>query len=209
MDDIYFKNRKEAGWRLANLLEKYRSQNGIILALPRGGVVVASEIAKNLCLPLGIIVVRKIGHPLNPEYAIAAISESGQIVKNEDETEQIEPLVFQKMADRGLEEAQRRRQKYWGKRPKIDLKNKIAIIVDDGLATGLTMKAAILEIKSQKPKKIVVAVPVAPPETTREIKKIADEFVTASIPDDFLGAVGAYYHDFPQISDEEVVEMLK
>lgn len=208
MNNNHFKNREDAGRRLTILLEKYRGDNAVILALPRGGVVVGKIIAQSLNLPLGLVVVRKIGHPFNHEYAVAAISENGQIVPNEAEIQNIDSGWFKKEAARELKEAKRRRERYWGKREKIPLKDKIVIIVDDGLATGLTMMAAILEVKKQSPRKIIVAVPVSPPETAAKIAKMVDEFVATSIPDNFLGSVGSYYENFPQISDEEVIGLL-
>lgn len=208
MAEHYFQNRQDAGKKLTQKLNKYRgTPNVVVLALPRGGVVVASEIAKSLNLPLGLVVVRKIGHPLNPEFAIAAISESGQIVRS-GETNSVDPIWFQKAAVQELQEARRRRQTYWHKKP-LNLKDKIAIIVDDGLATGLTMKAAILEVKSQNPQKVVVAVPVSPLETAEQIKKMADDFVFFSVPENFYGAVGLYYQNFPQTTDKEVIRLLK
>lgn len=209
MDEIIFEDRVDAGVKLAELLEKYQGQEAVILGLPRGGVVVAKVIADKLNLLLGIIVVRKIGHPLNPEFAIAAISESGKVVKNENIMTDIEPEWFERESSNQLAEAKRRREKYWGSKDSIQLKNKIAIIVDDGLATGLTMLAAIEEAKTQMPSKIVVAVPIAPKGEAVMIETKADEFIATEIPDQFLGAVGAYYENFPQVTDEEVISLLK
>lgn len=205
----YFNDREDAGNKLAELLEKYREKDAVILALPRGGVVIGKTIAKKLNLPLGLVVVRKIGHPYNPEYGIAAISENGKIVKDELEVENIDPDWFREESDRQLEEAKRRRERYWGDQKPIDLKNKIAILIDDGLATGLTMMAAIAEVKDQNPSKIIVASPVSPSDTASKIEMMVDEFIAVSIPDPFIGAIGSYYEYFPQISDEEVIELLK
>ncbi|MBU1092134.1 phosphoribosyl transferase [Patescibacteria group bacterium] len=207
-EQIYFTNRVEAGQKLAELLEKYRDADAVVLALPRGGVIPARAVAKALNLPLGIIVVRKIGHPQNPEYAIAAVSESNQVVKNEIEVSGVDPIWFGTETLRQLKEAQRRRHNYWGDRPPIDLEGKIVIIVDDGLATGLTMMAAIAEAKSHQPKKIVVAVPVAASDTAEQIRSQTDEFVAVSVPDPFMGGVGLYYREFPQVSDAEVIVAL-
>jgi predicted phosphoribosyltransferase len=206
-DEIVFQNREQAGEMLAKLLEKYRGNDAVILALPRGGVAVGKVVAQKLNLPLGIIVVRKIGHPISPEYAIAAISESGEIVTNQID-ENLETKWFEEESAKELSEAKRRRQKYWGNRPQILLKGRITIIVDDGLATGLTMMAAIKEVKKEKPKKVVVAVPVASADAAQKIKILADEFIAIVVSELFF-AVGAYYEDFPQISDEEVIRLLQ
>jgi len=208
MDEITFKNRVEAGERLAGILEKYRGSDAVVLALPRGGVVLARVVAKALDLPLGIVVVRKIGHPYNPEFAIAAISESGQIVKNEEQVKNIDQKWFQEEQIRQLNEAKRRREKYWGGQKPIDIKGKTVIIVDDGLATGLTMMAAIAEVKAQNPQKIVIAVPVSPVDTANKIESMVDEFVAIIIPELFIGAIGSYYEEFTQVSDEEVIELI-
>lgn len=209
MNEEIFADRLDAGEKLANLLEKHRGEDAVVIGLPRGGVVVAKQIAKRLNLPLQLVVVRKIGHPLNPEFAIAAISESGEIASEPSISGTTDPKWFEEESGRQLNEAKRRREKYWGNRPSINLKDKVAIIVDDGLATGLTMLAAISEVKKQQPKKIVVAVPISPLDTARKIKEEVDEFVAVSIPSLFLGAVGAYYEYFPQISDEEVIDSIQ
>lgn len=203
--EIYH-DRKEAGEKLAEVLRRYRnSKETVVLALPRGGVITAKVVADELNLPLGLLIVRKIGAPFNPEYAIAAVSESGEIIKNPKEMQETDSKWFKEEVNRQLQEAKRRRKKYWGSKKPIDLKNKIVIIVDDGIATGLTMLSAINEIKIQKPKKIVVAVPVCPKDTAEEIEKKVDELVSVLTPDFFAGAVGDYYQNFPQITDEEVI----
>ena len=207
--EALYLNRIDAGRRLVKPLEKYRGQNAVVLALPRGGVVTAKTIAKELNLPLGIVVIRKIGHPVNSEYGIAAISENGEIVKNEEEVANVDQNWFQEESRNQLGEARRRRQKYWGNRKPINIMGKTAIIIDDGLATGLTMIAAIKEVKSQDPGKIIVAVPVSPPDTADKIKAMVDEFIADSIPEPFFEAIGTYYEVFPQVTDEEVIELLK
>lgn len=209
MNNEIFEDRKDAGQKLTQLLERYRNADAIVLALPRGGVVIGSVIARKLNLPLGIVVVRKIGHPYNPEFAIGAISESGQTIQSSDDLAKVDENWFKEETERQLNEAKRRREKYWGDKKPIKLKDKIAIIVDDGIATGFTMMAAINEVRYQKPKKIIVAVPVAPPEATVEIKKIVNKFVAVIIPDPFIGSVGSYYEYFPQVSDEEVMELIR
>lgn len=204
-----FENRKKAGVMLAKLLEKYKDSNSVVYALPRGGVVVGFEVAKELNLPLDLIIPRKIGHPLQPEYAIAAVTENGHMVKNEKEVTSLDKEWFGKEVEKGRKEAKRRRGEYLFGRKKPEVKGKTVIIIDDGIATGLTMKAAILEAKHNNPKKIVVGVPIAPPETAQEIKNEVNEFLALYVPYDFAGSIGAYYEDFPQVSDGEVVSIMK
>lgn len=191
---------------MAKLLGKYKNdKEAMIMALPRGGVITAKIIAEELNLPLGLLIVRKIGHPYNPEFAIAVVSEHGEIIRDEEEMKNVDQKWFENEVRAQLDEAKRRRETYWGKKKPIDLKNKIIIIVDDGIATGLTMLSAIKEAKIQKPKKIVVAVPVCPRDTAEKIKSEVNGLISVLIPEFFSGAVGDYYETFPQITDEEVI----
>jgi predicted phosphoribosyltransferase len=203
-----FKNRKTAGHSLAKALEKFTDSGAVVLALPRGGVVLGAEIARALHAPLDLIITRKIGHPDNPEYAISAITESGIIIKNEAEVASILKSLFDQLAETGLTEARRRRKIYCGERAPLDIKNKTAIIVDDGLATGLTVQAALHEARARSPKKIIVAVPVASVNALEKIKHEADERICLHA-DPYFEAVGEYYEDFEQISDEDVSVLLK
>lgn len=202
-----FKNRADAAQKLSEKLEKYKRSNSIVLGIPRGGIVTASVIAKALSLPMGIIVVRKIGHPGNPEYAIAGVSESGSIIQD-DEVKNIDQVWFKQEVQAQFQEARRRRSKYWGRRPPLGLKGKIAILVDDGLATGLTMEIAIKELKSKDPAKIIVAVPVSPRDTANKIRDEVDEFISLIIPPFYAGSVGSYYEKFTQVDDDEVIQIL-
>ncbi|RJP47328.1 MAG: phosphoribosyltransferase [Armatimonadetes bacterium] len=204
---MVFKNRQETGEKLAEKLEKYQGQDVVVYALPRGGVVLGAEIARKLHAPLDLIIVRKIGHPLNPEYALCATSENAHMVCNEEELAGVDQEWFKKEVEKERQEAKRRREAYLKGRKPVPAKGKIAIIIDDGVATGLTMFTAIIEIKHQKPKKVIVAVPVAPKETADQIESKVDEFVSLEIPEIFLGAIGAYYEYFPQVSDEEVINL--
>lgn len=206
-----FKDRIEAGKLLAQALVGYKDKNIVVFALPRGGVVVAGEIARFLNAPLSLIIARKIGHPLQPEYAIAATTESGKILGSSREIQSVNKDWLDAEIERQRLEARRRREEYLGKESEIDVSNKIAILVDDGIATGFTIRVAIEELREMKPKKIVVAVPVAVKTMADIIKREADELVALEVPEEyeFLGAVGAYYDNFYQVTDQEVVSILK
>lgn len=204
----FFKNRTDAGQKLAHALKKYQGEDVIVYALPRGGVVVAKEIATVLHAPLDLLFARKIGHPLFSEYAIGAVSESGQVIGSK-ELESFGEKWLNEQVQFQLKEIKRRRQLYLKNRPPLDPKNKVAIVVDDGVATGLTMEVAIQELRSFHPKKIVVAVPVSPKDTFERLKHLADDAVGIEVTDQFLGAVGAYYAEFSQVEDSEVVMYLK
>lgn len=206
---MFFKNREDAGQRLCQSLNKYKEQDVVVYGLPRGGVVVAAEIAKYLHAPLELIFAHKIGHPQHPEYAIAAISESGYLVPSQDL-----PFSntdwFEEEKQRQMKAMKDRRQRYLKGKRDIPVEDKIAILVDDGIATGLTMLAGIEELRSRNPKKIVVVAPVSPKSTADLIRTLADEFVGVEIEDDhFLGAVGAYFQEFGQVEDETVMDLLK
>lgn len=204
-----FKDRREAGRKLAETLEEYKnSKDAILLALPRGGVVVADEIAKELNLPLDIVVPRKIGSPQNPEYAIGAITETGEGVWNKGEIEDIDKEWLEKEIEKEKDEAKRRLKIYRGGKPPLALKNKIVILIDDGIATGLTLLAAIKSVKKQNPLKIIVAAPVGASDSVQIIKKEVDEVVCLYTPT-FFGAVGSFYEEFGQTSDEEVINILQ
>src|SRR5438093_12645018 len=205
-----FENRAEAGRQLAEKLDKYAGRDDVIvLGLPRGGVPVAYEVAKRLHAPLDVFIVRKLGVPGFEELAAGAIASGGVRVLNEDvvraipyATEAIEAVTAKETA-----ELQRREQIYREGRPAPALRDKIAILVDDGLATGATMRAAVKALRQQGAAKIVVAVPVGPPDTCREIEQESDETICLSTPP-FFQAVGQYYEDFSQTSDEDVRELL-
>lgn len=204
-----FTSREDAGRQLARKLEHYRETDAVVLALPRGGVVVGYEIAKAFHFPLDIVVVRKIGHPSNPEYAICATDEKGMLLCNEEERGHIDAEWLKEEVERQRQEAARRLKVYRGNKEPVEIKGKTVIITDDGIATGLTMRLAIAAVKAQEPKRVVVAVPVASPEVARGIKSEVDEFIVLLPPEEFLGAVGAHYAEFDQTADEEVIRLLK
>lgn len=203
-----FTNRADAGRQLAWRLAQYRGQDAVVLALPRGGVVVGYEIAQTLKLPLDIVVARKIGHPNNPEYAICAVDEKGTLLCNEAERASVSPAWVQQETERQQKEAKRRVLLYRGKKLPVEIAGKIAIITDDGIATGLTMRLAVAAVKAQHPLRIIVAVPVAPSDVAQKIKRETDELIVLEPPEDFLGAVGAHYEHFEQIEDAEVIRLM-
>ena len=204
-----FKDRSEAGQQLALALEKYRDRPAVVYALPRGGVVLAVEIAKALHLPLDLIIPRKIGHPYNPEYAIGAVSEDGEPVYNDWEIARLDRHWLENQVNSERREARRRREQYLQGREPLPIAGKTAILVDDGIATGLTMLAAIRDIKKRQPSRVVVTIPVAPEDTVERLLQEADEVVGLDITAHYLGAVGAYYDHFPQVSDAEVIRLMQ
>jgi putative phosphoribosyl transferase len=205
-----FRDRTEAGEKLAQILaQKYGGQPGAVYALPRGGIAVGVPIARALNMPLDLAIARKIGHPLQPEYAIGAVTEHGEPVINAQAVEHVDREWFRSEVEAERQEARRRHAAYTGSREPVTSTGKTAILVDDGIATGLTMRAAIQEVRQQRPAKIVVAVPVVPPETAAELTEEVDEVVAVDVPNNYLGAVGAYYKDFHQVDDEEVRRLLQ
>jgi putative phosphoribosyl transferase len=205
-----FRDRTEAGQLLAGKLRAYERQpDAIVLALPRGGVPVACEVALELDLPLDVFVVRKLGVPGYRELAMGAIASGGVRVLNEDVLRSLPDAsaMVAQVTTQETQELERRERDYRGDRPPPDVGGRIVILIDDGLATGATMLAAISAMRRKAPAKIVVAVPVCPPETLQEVGRVADETVALFAPDWFRG-VGQFYEDFAQISDEEVRVLL-
>src|SRR5215207_3798570 len=207
---MIYRNRSEAGRFLAALLTSYADRGDVlVLALPRGGVPVAYEVARALRAPLDIFLVRKLGLPGHEELAMGAIATGGVRVINEDVVNhlRIPGEVIDAVAADELRELERRERAYRGERPAPDVKGKTAILVDDGLATGSTMRAAAAALRRQQPTRIVVAVPVSAPQTCDEYRMGVDEIVCAVTPEPFQ-AVGLWYKDFSQTTDEEVRELL-
>jgi putative phosphoribosyl transferase len=204
---VIFRDRVDAAKKLATALAFYKAERPVVYALPRGGVVLGAEIARSLEAPLDLIIVRKVGHPFSPEYAIAAVAEDGHTVVNQLEVNRIDKEWFEENLQIERQEARRRRERYTRGRDPISAADRVAIIVDDGLATGLTMFGAIQEIRHSSPRKIVVAVPVAPPQTVQELKRVADDVVVLYVTANF-GAIGSFYSRFDQVSDEEVIALL-
>ncbi|OGG58789.1 hypothetical protein A3C86_03405 [Candidatus Kaiserbacteria bacterium RIFCSPHIGHO2_02_FULL_49_16] len=203
-----FKDRSDAGQKLAEKLARYRGSDAVVLSLPRGGVVVGREIARTLGLPLDIIAIRKIGHPFSPEYAIGAVDDKKAVLLNDSETESVNQAWLADEIEREIQEAKRRVKAYRGPRKPVSIPGKVALIVDDGIATGLTMRLAVRSVRAQSPERIVVAVPIAPVETINNLRKEADEVVILEPPEEFLGVVGAHYIEFKQVEDAEVIRLL-
>ena len=206
-----FPDRRNAGLQLAEKLEHYKHRKGVlVLALPRGGVVTAFEIARSIGAPLDVLIVRKIGFPGQEELAVGAVSETGVVALNKHIISYggvSEKYIEDEIAEQ-KEELARRIRLYRGGKPIEKLEDKTIVLVDDGVATGATMKAAIATLKEEKIERLVVAVPVAPQETAEVLRAMADEFICLFTPSDFM-AVGDYYRDFAQVTDEEVAEILK
>ncbi|MDE3120376.1 MAG: phosphoribosyltransferase [Paracoccaceae bacterium] len=206
-----FSDRTQAGGLLADRLAIEHLPNAVVLALPRGGVPVAVEVARRLKAPLDLILVRKIGMPGQPEYAAGAVagSEEGGVVWNARalHAANLAPSDFDRSlaAERAVNAE--RRALYLGDRAPVDLHGKTAVVVDDGIATGSTMRAALQAVRARGAVKVVLAVPVAPPEALEMLAPLADRLIALETPADFF-AVGAYYAHFPQVSDAEVREML-
>jgi putative phosphoribosyl transferase len=207
-----FSDRSEAGRRLAGHLERFKDQEPVVLALPRGGVPVAYEVAKALAAPLDLVLVRKIGAPFQPELAIGAVvdGERPELVINRDVVNEyrIPESYLESERRRQLEEIERRRQLYLAGRPRAPIRERTAIVIDDGIATGATMEAALRATRRAGPRRLVLAVPVAPPDTIERLRSEVDEVVCLLVPA-FLGAIGSFYRDFRQLEDEEVIELLQ
>ncbi len=206
-----FVDRKDAGVQLAERLKSYSEEReALVLALPRGGVVTGFEIARRLKIPLDVLIVRKIGHPLQPELAIGAVSETGTVEMNRSiiSASAISKAYLDNEVSVQKKEIERRVELYRSGRGIAPLEGKTIILVDDGVATGATVKAAIATLRKEKIGRLVVAIPVAPPETAAELERMADEFICMETPSHFM-AVGAHYQDFVQVTDEEVVKLLR
>jgi predicted phosphoribosyltransferase len=206
-----FRNRTDAGQKLAAALAKYRRQEVTVLALPRGGVPVAAEVAEVLDAPLDLVLVRKIGVPFQPELAMGAVVDGAEpvIVRNHDviAVTGVSEEEFKDACERELAEIEFRRHRYLAGRSRAPIAGRVAIVIDDGIATGATMRAALQATRMRKPRKLVLAVPVAPTSTLEDLRGEADEFVCLEDYESF-GAIGLFYADFHQVSDDEVIGLL-
>jgi putative phosphoribosyl transferase len=207
-----FANRVEAGRQLGIELAALHLDNPVVLALPRGGVPVGLEIARALDAPLDLLLVRKIGVPWQPELAVAAVMDGGEPVVVVEPHVRAEAGVTLEYIDRRakeeLAEIERRRRTYLADRPPVSIAGRTAIVVDDGIATGTTVRAALKGLRRRGPARLVLAVPVAPPDTVDELRKEVDELVCLSQPS-YFGAIGYFYRDFHQLSDDEVIALMR
>lgn len=208
---MVFVDRKDAGRQLAHALAAFKGEPVVVLALPRGGVPVAAEIARALHAPLDLLLVRKIGAPSQPELAVGAVldGKSPIVVRNEDvlrltgTTEQ----EFDAICKRELAEIERRRTRYLAGRTQHPIADHVAIVVDDGIATGATMRSALRAVRQHRPKKLVLAVPVAPPDVIDALRHEVDAVICLDTPPD-MGAIGFFYRDFRQLCDDDVIQIL-
>ena len=210
-DDQAFIDRRNAGRVLAMRVAKYAGRDDVVvLALPRGGVPVAYEAASALGVPMDVFLVRKLGTPGHRELAMGAIASGGVRVLNEDVVRWygISESAIERIAREEQEELERREREYRGNRPAPDLTNRVVILIDDGLATGSTMRAAAQAVRAHRPARVVIAVPVGAPQTCAELAAVADEVICARMPEPF-SAVGQWYLNFDQTSDDEVRELLQ
>ncbi len=205
-----YADRRAAGRALAQALSRFRDvPDVVVLALPRGGVPVAYEVAEFLGAPLDVFIVRKLGLPGQPEYAMGAIASGGGRVVNQEVVNAfgIDPAAIDAVAEKESREILRREQVYRGQRPSINLAGKTVIVVDDGMATGATMLAGVRALRHLRPARILIAVPHAPPDTCATLSREVDELVCLEMPEPYL-AVGRWYGEFPQLEDDEVADLL-
>ena len=205
----FFRDRREAGMRLAEALVDYAGSNPLVLGVPRGGVVVAAEVASGLGADLDVVLARKLGAPSNPELAVGALGETGEPVLNPRVVEafRLSEEDIRRSAREVAAEIERRARLYRGARGSNDPRGRTVIIVDDGTATGATARAAVETMRGSGPREIVVAMPVGPPEVFEDLAEIADEVVALAAPA-YFSAVGVFYSRFDQTTDEEVIEIL-
>ena len=206
-----FADRSDAGRRLAEALLKYRDSRPVVLALPRGGVPVAAEIAARLNAPIDLVLVRKIGTPMQPELAMGAVVDGAApvVVRNADVIRfaRVSEAEFEAACAAELAEIESRRARYLGTRARAQIEGRTAIVVDDGVATGATVKAALRAIRKRRPRHLILAIPVAPVDTIGELRSEVDALICLETPEPFL-SVGASYDDFRQTTDEEVIAIL-
>ncbi len=207
--DVLFRNRKEAGEKLAGALGEYKGRDVVVLGIPRGGVVVANEVAKALGAPLDIVVTRKIEAPGEPEYALGAVTQEGDVILDRQAAESLgaSPAYLDDQVRKKKEEVKERMQRLRGDAPYPELEGKVVIIVDDGIATGSSVSAAVMSVKKRKPKEVVVAVPVAPADAVEMLAGEGARVVCLETPGPFL-AIGEFYGDFGQVEDLEVKRIL-
>jgi len=207
---VPFDDRRDAGRQLAGRLSRYRDERPVVFALPRGGVPVGYEISRSLTAPLDVFVSRKLGAPGQPEFGIGAVAAGGVRVLNEDVIRRlgIPDDYVERVTAREITELERRLRYFRGERPELEVGGRTAILVDDGLATGVTARAAVEAMRLKEPRRLVLAAPVCAAQTAELIRPEVDELVCLESPSD-LGAIGFWYKNFEQTSDDEVVELLE
>ena len=207
-----FRNRADAGRKLAKALASYKKRQPVVLALPRGGVPIAAEVCAALSAPVDLILVRKIGVPFQPELAMGAVVDGSAfvVVRNEDviQDANIDEATFNAIRDTELSEIDQQRQRYLGTRDRVEIAGRTAIVIDDGVATGATMRVALRAVRARKPQRLVLAVPVAPASTVASLRSEADDVICLE-DHDFFVAISDYYADFRQVSDQDVIDILK
>jgi len=207
---VIFQNREEAGRRLVAPLRRYRDEpDGVVLALPRGGVPVGYQVSLGLNLPLDVFISRKIGLPENPEYALGAVSETGNVYLNPGAVGEfgLSNRDIQELVQTQRDEIRRRQVRYRRGRNPVPLKDRCVILVDDGLATGATFFASVEAIRKESPRMVIAAIPVGPVDTIEKARPLVDDLVVLAMPEPFW-SVGGHYAEFPQVSDDEVVKHL-
>jgi putative phosphoribosyl transferase len=205
-----FRDRKDAGRRLAERLARYRGEDSVVLALPRGGVPVGYEVARALKAPLDVFIARKLGAPNQPELGIGAVAQDGSRVLNERIIEEIgvSEEYIERVAAEEIKEAERRIKLFRGERPKPEVRERTAILVDDGIATGVTTRAAIEALRRRDPRRLVLAVPVCATHAAESLRREVDKLICLEAPSNLM-AIGLWYRHFEQTSDEEVIELLE
>ncbi|MBD3296222.1 MAG: phosphoribosyl transferase [Candidatus Omnitrophica bacterium] len=202
-----FSDRTEAGQKLGEALKGYRLDDPLILAIPRGGIIIGNEIAATLKAELDITLSSKIGAPGNPEFAIGAVSENGKVFMDTEFSSRLPKEQVEEAKRRKMDRLRQKSESFRKARPKAGIKNRDVVVVDDGLATGATMEAALWSARQEEPARLIAAVPVASENALEKISELADEVHCLRLPDMFM-AVGQFYQDFMQTSDEEVLEIL-
>jgi putative phosphoribosyl transferase len=205
-----FRDRKDAGLRLAERLARYRDEDSVVLALPRGGVPVGYEVARALKVPLDVFIARKLGAPNQPELGIGAVAQDGSRVLNERIVEEIgvSEEYIERVAAEETKEAERRLKLFRGERPEPEVRERTAILVDDGIATGVTTRAAIDALRRRDPRRLVLAVPVCATHAAGSLRREVDELICLEAPSNLM-AIGLWYRYFEQTSDEEVIDLLE
>ncbi|MDA4126639.1 MAG: phosphoribosyltransferase family protein [Thaumarchaeota archaeon] len=206
---MLFKNREEAGRKLADALKEFKGKDVVVLGIPRGGVVVANEVAKALGAPLDVVVTRKIEAPGEPEYALGAVTQEGEVIMDRQAAESLgaSPAYLDDQVRKKREEVKERMKSLRGDKPYPKLEGKVVVIVDDGIATGSSVSAAVMSVKKREPKEVVVAVPVAPADAVQMLTEEGARVICLETPGPFL-AIGEFYGDFDQVEDMEVKRIL-